>query len=1135
MSKKALSILILTALLTALPGLGAAQASPTSPTVNSSSGDVFRVEQIIHGSGFKETIRTPDGKIRVIVQLSDAPVATYAGTIPGFRATSPQVTGAGKLNMQSDASLAYADYLKTVQSQFLQDTSAIAPSVEGISQFQGVINAVSIALDPAELPALSRMRGVANIYPDQIRTSRLDASLDLIHASSAWDLLSGRSQAGNGIIIADIDSGLYVNNPMFSGEGFSMPPGYPKGFCAAFPADPDFQCTNKVISARAFWDPDLHSLVDGAELPYVDDADPYGKSKPVDVDGHGTHTAGTAAGNEVTLSAPEGTVPAGTTISGVAPGAYLMVYKALFERFDRLTAIGSDSSLVAALEAALSDGADIINNSWGGGPGSDPNASIYKPVVESLTAAGIVVVFSAGNEGPEDTTIDCPGCIEDTIAVAASTTNRIFGNPFSITGPGEVPAGLTNIPALQGTGPLLSADINAPIKYDAGNPDGCLSFADDFFSESIALVQRGTCSFSLKITNASVAGALAVIVFNNEAGPPALMGFLESSMVPSAMISMLEGEAVRDFIAANPTATASIASSITRMTNDAFQDVMASFSSQGPNGDAYILKPDMTAPGVNILSAFSPILPDAHDFGLLQGTSMAAPHVTGAAALMAQLHPEWTPRQIKTALMSTSVQALMASDGVTPANPFSKGAGRLDLDRATKAGLTFDQASFANPNCILSCSWTTTVQNVTDQSVTWTSLVTADPGLGISVSPPSITLPPGLSGQFTINVDSTNLEQGAWGFGAITWTDSSQTYTDATLPLAVQPGTATNSMAFTKTVDKEQANIGDTLTYTFNVTNLYPADGEFTVTDVLPQGLEFVEGSQTEGLSFDAASRTVFGTTDLAGADFSLTPTAEEPIYSQLPELALGLNQFCGTGCDDEAIIVTGFNFFFNGVRYSKMAITTNGYVIPTNTTITSADVTATNQRLPNSAVPNNVIAPLWTDLDLLSGDIDDPGAGSFSILVTNTHTIIDYRDVQQFGDKHTTYNFQIWIEDGTDHIFFTYGSLPDTIGNFNVSVGAEDATGSLGVTHFYVKNGVTEGTAPDTETDLALTAGVDSAEMSFQANIIGAPSTPNRIDNVATLYNNINADVMTATASTQLLEGSGSSGTILFFPVINR
>ncbi len=635
----------------------------------------------------KSAIQTQDGRVRVIVELSDPPLAMYNGDIPGLAATSVQATGSSQLDVSSPASLAYIDALKAIQKDFTDRLTSVAPSATVDYSYQVAMNGLAMAVKPEEAHRVIKMAGVKAVFPDQLQYADLDASLNVIHASSFWPKVGGIFQAGKNVKVAVIDTGVWSSHPMFAADSrsfTSMPAGYPKGFCADFPSDPDFRCNNKLIAAR--WYPPTFPI-SGTEV-----------LKPLDIDGHGSHVAGVAVGDLVTV--PLGPiVPANTEISGVAPAAYLMVYKALFLTSSGNRA-GSDSMLTAALNDALADGANVVNNSWGNNPG-DPNQVPERTAIASLISSGVTVVFSAGNNGPFSGTITCPGCIEDVITVAASTTFRRYSKSLDVTGPTPVPTNVMNLEMKYGSGsPQISQDLTAPIRWIPSDQPwldvGCDSYPTDWFNGAIALIMslaNGVdCSPATKVTNATAAGALAAIVFNGDDDNLYTM-VVNGTAIPSYFMGKTNGMAFRDYILANPDSTSARINFIGRKF-DVVQDVLAPFSSVGPNGNPDVLKPDITAPGVDILSAYSPANGQP-SYAELSGTSMAAPHIAGAAALLKQLHPVWTPGQIKTALTSTTVQTVLQPDGVTQAAPFRMGAGRVDLDRASAAGLTFDKPSFA--------------------------------------------------------------------------------------------------------------------------------------------------------------------------------------------------------------------------------------------------------------------------------------------------------------------------------------------------------------------------------------------------------------------------------------------------------
>jgi uncharacterized repeat protein (TIGR01451 family) len=924
--------------------------------------------------------------------------------------------------------------------------------------------------------------------------------------------LGGQADAGKGIKIADVDTGLDVLNPMFSGTGFTAPAGYPKGFCVTNSSDTTFQCNDKVIVGRWFYDT---ALVGGTTI-----LDPKEVMTPADIEAHGSHTAGTAAGDPVTAHVQG----IDFQISGVAPAAYLMIYKSLFGVITNGTPGGSgtDAMLVAGLDAALADGADVINNSWGGGAG-DPNASLYKPLIANITAAGTLVVFAAGNAGPNGGTIGCPGCVEDALTVAASTTDRIVANPFNVTGPTPVPSNLTNL-GIFSSGQVIAAPISEAIRYDAADALGCVAFpSNTYFTGSIALIGRGTCTFATKVGFAQAAGADAVVIFNNAGGPPVGMSGVPTTF-PSYMIDMTNGRALRDFILANPiTATATIGDTITKVNNPAYQDVMAGFSSVGPDGDPNVLKPDITAPGVNILSAVSPaLIPGGTEpsYAFYQGTSMATPHITGSAALLMQQHPDWTPWQVRTALTSTAVQTLVKPDGVTPATPFNMGSGRVDLARAGNAGLTFNKSSFANANCLLTCSWTLNVKNVTGFDERWDAVTTtpSNHSFALTATPASIDLPAGASMDVTVTADASQLLPDGYVFGSVAWKSYSQKYPDAYFPVVLASGTTSDASIINKTVSASTANQGDTLTYSINVANNNTVQTTYTVSDQLPPDLVYQNLSATGGLSYDPGTHTLTGQATLAPINLSLVPTGTSTIYQKGdPATSLDLLPYCSSTdvtCDEDVFDIGPVDIYYLGVHYTDVMISSNGFLAFGSTAVAPSYLP---QQLPDPTTPNNVIAPLWTDLDF--------GAATSHWLVWNTatQTVFEWQNAEAFGTSGADlYNFEIWFTDGTSNITFAYGPLDDDLVHQNpdyiFDVGAENASGSTGMSYYYF-DGInpTIGIPPAQGTDLQVVNAVASATMTFQANVdLTQPKLP-VVTNMATEVNNNDAIMNAAVAYTTI------------------
>jgi minor extracellular serine protease Vpr len=1116
-----------------LPNAATAQQFAVQGQTLSAQPASLRVYSTFEKLNLENAIRSPDGSVHVIVEFSEPPVGAYLKDIGAFTIQGNALTGRSRLDFDSPAGREYASRLENRQARLLERMSSIAPSLVVDRRFTDAFNGAALRVSPEKAAEILKMEGVKAVYPDQLRYVELDTSLELIRAGEMWAQLGGRSQAGKGVFVALVDTGVRPEHPMFSGEGFDLPSGFPKGYCVTKPNDPAFLCNNKLVAAR-YYQPTFSVHPD--EVFY-----------PLDIDGHGTHTAGIAVGNQVTVPAGD-LVPQDTPISGVAPGAYLMVYKALFHTSDG-GGMGSDSMLLSALNDAMVDGADIINNSWGGGVGSQPGGSPYQTSIKTLTEAGILVVFSAGNSGPHNGTIVCPGCVEEALTVAASTTKRVISNVFDVTGPGSVPQDLTSLAAIPGDGPQIETVISGKIAYSGdihpGNDEGCQAFPHGSFAGRIALIQRGHCAFWTKVFNAANAGAVGVAIFNNLGGPPTIMRGLEGTSIPAVALSRVDGERIRDFTRQNPEASGRINSMPAIATNTSWEDQMAGFSSVGPNGDREVLKPDITAPGVNILSAFSPALPGSRDFAFLQGTSMAAPHVAGAAALLKQKRPAWTPQQIKTALTSTSVQTLVKPDGVTPADPFNMGAGRLDLGRAGRAALTFDKPSFASGSCLLVCNWTNSMKNVSDGEVRWRASVHSKDDVEMWVEPAVIDLAPGKEAEFTVHADVRRLEIDRWHFGEVVWTAETGAHPDAHLPLAVLVAGSTSTVNLLNTANTATVLPGGVINYEILLINTFPETTVFMLRDPVPQFTQFIPGTETNGLKYDPAGNELVAEIELAGVDLSIIPALSPHGYFPLATVGDAVplcNYF--EECDESLVnVILDTPFIYLGQEYHEVALVSNGYLIPGGGSLT--DISAINQSFPDETSPNNILAALWTDLDLRGTSPNDTGGGDWLAAVLsdgkNEYLVVEWAEAEQFRYATTQYTFQAWIQLGTDKIWFVYASLPIDINNFGVTIGAEDVLGSVGNNYFYIPHslvGGAQGTNPDPKTPLSIDVVTSGQTFNFAVNAINPPecftmfaelNTHCVITNVVEVTNSQNSRVFTAWSSTLL------DYFTLALPLINR
>nr|WP_283103816.1 S8 family serine peptidase [Shewanella gelidii] len=978
---------------------------------------------------------------RFIIELESPAIAVYQGGIGQLTATALESKDQ-KLNAQSASVKNYATYLAQEQAKFSQTLAKLSGNAKVERQFKTLFNGVTVAGQGLSLEQLAALPGVKSVYPETMYEAQMDASHDVINSEAMWSAVSGVENAGKGIRVAVIDGGIRPENPMFSDEGFEAPTGAlpTDDYCST--VDTSF-CNNKLIVAR--WSQPTFPVCADEHM------------SPLGFGGHGTHVAGTAVGNQVTTTYNDVEVE----LSGVAPAAYLMSYKALYTNTECERGSGSNIMLMEALEHAVNDGADVINNSWGGGAGADPASSPYKTMFEAAEAAGVVVVSAAGNDGNGAKTIGCPACIESGIAVANTTHGRFFANSLNVGG--------DDLLAIQGNNGLLNdleADISLPIvasmHVEADNFEGCAPYADSTaFAGSIALVSRGACAFSDKSANAAAAGAEAIVVYNNKAGAPITM-FMPDATLPAVMVSQTDGNAIVESLGEDTT-TATISVEVQRIVDKSFADIMSSSSSRGPNGNENILKPDIAAPGSDILSAYSPDDGGAGlEFNAISGTSMASPHVAGAAAMMRQLHPDWSANDIKTALTSTAqVAGILDDDAATPATPFAMGAGRMDLDAAAKAVLTFDKPSIAADACVGPCTFTRTVYNKSDAATSWSLSATADAG-GITVAPASLELEAGASATFTVTVDSTFADYGEWIFGNV-MIKSNDGKQDAHLPLAVLAQESSDSSLISTMTPDTDIEAGKAFTVQ-SVVNNTVFENAVTITAKAPEGTTLtseddvvvtLSGATQNGMDVNEALGTVtwVGSMDLP----EMRTSQGTGSYPNIAALGLEYTPTCTDGCDETNFVFNVPAYRYNGQTYTQITMSDNGIVIPGNS---STAGTWNNKELPDSGTPNNIVAPFWSDFDLSDDTGTDSGGGAMSIGIVssgdNQWIVVEWNDAQLWNDTSgNEYSFSVWFRTGdTEEVTFNYFDVPNMPAN--LTIGAENIGGSIGTTFHYNGEGGT-------------------------------------------------------------------------------
>lgn len=1077
-----------------------------------------------------------------IVEFNNPPLATYSGDISGISAINRLPDG--RIDVQSTEAVAYVSLLEERQNQFLNQAQTILGQVPQVMfRYQHAFNGVVMKLDKKDINILSALPTIKKIYPVVDQPLLTDVGPTIINAPSIWNG-SGSNPAtrGEGIIIGVIDTGINSDHASFAttdASGYThinpLGSGNYLGYCST---NAGF-CNDKLIGAYDF----VFDIVNGV-------AGITEEMSPEDNDGHGSHTASTAGGNQVDVIVSGLPV----TISGVAPRVNVIAYDVCYVRDSDGNGVCPSAASLAAVNQAISDGlVNVINFSIGGGV--DPYNDVVSQAFLNATAAGIFISASAGNSGPGSSTL---GHQEPWVSsVAASTHGRSFNNTFDVTGPGVVPPALQGVVALEGSGPSLTASIAAPLIFsgdiDATNIEGCNSFAANSFTNATAVISRGSCAFIDKANNASAAGAIAMIVYSNNAGPVIRMS-LDASTIPSVMISQNDGQAVSSFISANAGSTGSINFPVVTNLNGVV-DALASFSSRGPNSAFDVLKPDIMAPGVNILAAFNDDGSAAPQVGIISGTSMSSPHNAGAAALIKALYPTWSPTEIKSAMMLTADNVgNVKEDLVTPADPFDNGNGRVDLAQTPQTGLIMSESianyNSANPStggdpktlnipslmnsaCFPSCQWTRSVTNVSGQVETWTtSASSTSQGVDITVSPSQFTLGIGRTQSLTITVDSQLAATDQWSFGEVQINPSSASLANNHMNLAIMPisVTADDSATFSKTAPSAVGPLSP-FTYSFNIVNSV-FTGNVTFSDTLPAGVTIVPGSESETVT----NGTTVTPLAFAAGDYTWTGQLDQSLLNLVPDTGSAPVGFvdlvtfgggvispatCSTVCDETFLGFSGLpEFSFDGQVYTDIRVSSNGYIMPGGT---FAGPSFINQNLPDATDPNGLIAGFWSDLDLNGTDAMDTGGGdiyfaNISLGAAGVATIVQFQDAEIFGEAGVGYTFQIQIwgtATTSPGIYIVYGDIPANTTSA-ITVGVENQTGTVGASTYYNNGaGMTSGTLP-VMGDILIVNQVlgGTAQLSFEVKAQAAPVVISNAASITDGTTTLSATALTAVSA---------------------
>jgi subtilisin family serine protease len=746
-----------------------------------------------------------------IVQMIDKPVVAYEGGISGLPATRP--AAGEKINPRSSKVVKYVAFLTKKQ-----EATVKAAGGKKLYGYTYTYNGFAAEMTDAQADKLATAPGVLAVTKNEfyyVDTSSTPSFLGLMEDGSLWEQLGWPANAnkktdgaGEDIIIGIIDSGIWPEHPSFSDRDasgrlmYQQIPGW-NGKCVPGEQFNASLCNQKLIGAQFF------NAAQGGNAG-IDTDRPWEFNSVRDYNGHGTHTASTAGGNYGVAA----TGPAAVfgNVSGIAPRARIAAYKALWSTEAGDTAGGATADLVAAIDQAVADGVDVINYSISGSRTNfrDPVMIAYMYAAD----AGIFVAVSAGNSGPTTGTVAHPGPWVTT--VAAGTHSRdgqgsvTLGNGASYNGAslatpvGPVPLIDSVNAGLAGANPT-EVELCYPGTLDPAAVEG-----------KIVLCLRGVIARVDKSLAVQQADGVGMILYNN---PDSSLN-ADFHFVPTVHVNSAAGLAIKAYAAtAGATATINQATVV----NNAAAPFTASFSSRGPlaagNGD--LLKPDVIAPGQDILAGVSPMTAQGRLFNLLSGTSMSSPHVAGLAALMMDKYPTWTPMMIKSAIMTTGYD-ILDGPNTNPLVIFRQGAGHVRPNEAADPGLVYNsgwndwltficntQPTGLEATCsglwgagyptdpsdlnvpsiaIGDMAGTQTVKrsvtNVGGSAATYNAATTGMAGFNVVVTPNSLTLAAGETKSFTVTFTRTTAALNAYTGGQLTWSDGDH---NVRIPMVVRP------------------------------------------------------------------------------------------------------------------------------------------------------------------------------------------------------------------------------------------------------------------------------------------------------------------------------------------------------------
>ena len=765
-----------------------------------------------------------------IVQMLKDPAVAYDGGVAGIPATKPDA--GQKFQGAAPAVARYVDHLKADHTEALAQVGG----GQKIYDYGVSFNGFSVELSDAQASKLEKVAGVVAVTEDELRqpdTSTTPRFIGLESPTGLWALAGGVANAGENVIVGAIDTGVWPEHPSFSDRRGTGPfarqtygaiPSQWQGICQAGEEwNSRGECQRKLIGARFFLDG--FGLENIAEHDFI---------SPRDYNGHGSHTLSTAAGNNGVQATGDAALLG--KISGMAPRARVAAYKVCWEGDGNGGCATSDS--MAAIDQAVADGVDVLNYSISG-----TRTNFLDPVEVAFLFAADAGVFVAASAGNTDGTSTVAHPSPWLTTVAASTHDR--GGLGSVTlGNGATYQG-ASLAANSVSGPFIDSETAGKAGVPTTNARLC--FIDSLdpakVSGKIVLCDRGVIARTDKSFEVRQAGGIGMVLVNT--APIGVNADLH--YVPSVHLESNHRPAVKAY-AATPGATATIAKGAITTVPAPF---MAGFSSDGPllAGDGDVLKPDVTAPGVDVLAAVAPPGNRGRLFDLYSGTSMSSPHVAGLGAMLTDLHPDWSPMMQKSALMTTAYS-------VANANQFNFGAGHVDASKAGDPGLVYDSSfldwfgflcgtgQLANPSCATlkidpsdlnqasiaigqlagKQTVTRTVTNVGNATETYAASFSLA-GVTAVANPASFTIAPGASQTFTVTFTRTTATLNAYALGYMTLTSANHVVRS---PIAVKsvPLSAPAEVKGTGTSGSQQfaVTFGFDGTWSAAVRGLIPAD-----------------------------------------------------------------------------------------------------------------------------------------------------------------------------------------------------------------------------------------------------------------------------------------------------------------------